>query len=60
MDNGQWKEVERLEPNPSQDLISAEQQNVDVPSNGIVHMDAQLSEDQVKENGVTDTDSSKV
>lgn len=53
MDNGQWKEVERLEPNPSQDLISAEQQNVDVPSNGIVHS-------EVRENGVTDTDSNKV
>lgn len=59
MDNGQWKELERLEPNPSQDLISAEQQNVDVPSNGIVHTDAEL-EELVKKNGVTDTDSSKV
>ncbi|XP_066147870.1 uncharacterized protein [Euwallacea fornicatus] len=42
LDNGEWKEVRRLEPNPSQDLINAELQNVHVPSNGTLHLEGDL------------------
>ncbi|XP_030755359.1 uncharacterized protein LOC115881827 isoform X3 [Sitophilus oryzae] len=34
LENGDWKEVERLEINPSQNLIDAEKQNVEVKVDG--------------------------